>query len=489
MSWHTYPNINIGGKREYEGFLPKVPGAEDNYGMLYHKPETDAERNMHELWLARRQQEAFNWKSQQHMALVMDRLALHKARLETDSLRRQESNSFLRTRATGGMDPRPYSADQINNTRYSGLQQRPSSKAMQRSKSMRGLSGPDSPDSSPERKPTEFAAKVIPVTLNSRGIDVPSQVQHPVRTAVEKTPQKKQKDMKHLPMRYKLEAPEAFTHEYANNQYYMQLSDSDDDDKPAREIKGTFKRQATAGKKGGGKDAGKGGAVAVKFKRDKPLARERPVSAARMRDVSTNDAELKVHYRHTNYRRMPMTQEQTAWLEEREGEREKKSLEKAAALVAALESAKSKDSGKKEKDAPKKDDKKDAKKKTAAEPVVEKKVCKYKSATQFMASRYPTFDRDDDGDAQGPMRMMQLVECARVMGAMSDFGMEGAVSEAAVRKALVIPQDMPEAISLENLRDNESEGLMQNPIPKEYWRQVSFKTAAKKGGGGKKGKK
>jgi hypothetical protein len=31
------------------------------------------------------------------------------------------------------------------------------------------------------------------------------------------------------------------------------------------------------------------------------------------------------------------------------------------------------------------------------------------------------------------------------------------------------------------------EGLLMNPIPKEYWRQTNFKTAAKKGG--KKGKK
>jgi hypothetical protein len=104
-----------------------------------------------------------------------------------------------------------------------------------------------------------------------------------------------------------------------------------------------------------------------------------------------------------------------------------------------------------------------------------------------MAARYPVFDPDDDGDTQGPMRMMQLVECARVLGALSDFGMEGAANEATVRKALVIPQDMPEAISLENMRESGKEGLMVNPVPKEYWRQTNFKAAGKKGGG-KKGK-
>ena len=56
--------------------------------MVYNKPETEAERTMHELWMARRRQEAFEFKTQQHLALVMDRLALHKSRLESDALRR-----------------------------------------------------------------------------------------------------------------------------------------------------------------------------------------------------------------------------------------------------------------------------------------------------------------------------------------------------------------------------------------------------------------
>ena len=106
-----------------------------------------------------------------------------------------------------------------------------------------------------------------------------------------------------------------------------------------------------------------------------------------------------------------------------------------------------------------------------------------------MAVNFPNFEADDDGQAQGPMRIHQLIECARVMGAMADFGMEGAVTEAVVRKALVIPQDKPEAISLENLRENECEGLMRNPIPFEFWRKVNIKAPKKGGGGGKKKKK
>ena len=40
-----------------QGMFPKIPGAEDNYGMVYNVPETAAEKAMHELWMARRRQE------------------------------------------------------------------------------------------------------------------------------------------------------------------------------------------------------------------------------------------------------------------------------------------------------------------------------------------------------------------------------------------------------------------------------------------------
>eukprot|EP00605_Chrysophyceae_sp_TOSAG23-4_P001564 GSChrysophyteH1.ASY1.ANO1.1715.1 assembled CDS len=480
---HSYPNINM-GHSEYTGFLPKVPGAEDNYGMMYHQPETEAEKQMHELWLARRQQEAFNWKSQQHMALVMDRLALHKARLASDSLRRQESNALLRGRSAGGVDSRPFSAEQMNNSRYSGQNLRPSSnEGMRKAQSLRSFAtGPNSPDSSPEGKARAFATKSISVTLNNQGQEVPADVPKPGRSGSQKALKKAKKLPEHLPMRYKLEAPEAFKSKYDTGQFYMQLSDSDDDDKPVKELKGV-----TAKVKGGGKkkDAKANAAPAAKFRREKPLIRERPVSATRFRDVATNDTELKVHYRHTNYRRMPLTMQQEAWLEEREGEREKKSNELAATLVEAVEAK----SGKGKKDAKGgKDAGKDAGKggkkggKAVEEPV--KPPSKYTSAAHFMSVAFPNFEPDDDTDTQGPMRMMQLVECARIMGAMDDFGMKGAVTEEALRKALLIPQDKPEAISLENMRKTETEGLMENPAPKEYWRQVNF--ASK---GGKKGKK
>ena len=53
---HGLPDI-LPQRIDYQNFLPKIPGADDNYGMLYNKPESEAEKTMHELWMARRRQE------------------------------------------------------------------------------------------------------------------------------------------------------------------------------------------------------------------------------------------------------------------------------------------------------------------------------------------------------------------------------------------------------------------------------------------------
>ena len=53
-----FPDV-MQGRPDYKAMLPKIPGADENYGMLHNHPETESERNMHELWLARRRQEVF----------------------------------------------------------------------------------------------------------------------------------------------------------------------------------------------------------------------------------------------------------------------------------------------------------------------------------------------------------------------------------------------------------------------------------------------
>jgi hypothetical protein len=97
---------------------------DDTYGLSHHKPESESERKMHELWLARRKQEAFEWKSQQQVDLVMNRLALQKSRLESNALRRQETNTFMGIRSTKkGKLIQTIDEDNKKNVRYAPVHQ------------------------------------------------------------------------------------------------------------------------------------------------------------------------------------------------------------------------------------------------------------------------------------------------------------------------------------------------------------------------------
>jgi hypothetical protein len=58
---HGFPEV-FKNKIDHYDYLPKLSRspskeAEENYGLMYHKPETDAEIKMHDLWVARRRQE------------------------------------------------------------------------------------------------------------------------------------------------------------------------------------------------------------------------------------------------------------------------------------------------------------------------------------------------------------------------------------------------------------------------------------------------
>lgn len=223
-----------------------------------------------------------------------------------------------------------------------------------------------------------------------------------------------------------------------------------------------------------------GSGVAAILSRRDPI-RDRPMSAQKFREISANDSEMKVLYRYSNFRRMPLTEEQEHWLNNRENQRiadMKNDLKKVAADIAAAKA-------KKDKKGKKKDEKKSTKKKPPEKPVPPPKIIKkYSSANDFMDTHFPNFDIDSNEDAIGPMRAEQLAECEVVYHYLSEFN----VSEKTVRNALLIPQDRPEAICLENTK-NPIEGLMTNPLPKEYWRKMVIVGKKKKKGGGKKKKK
>ena len=180
---------------------------------------------------------------------------------------------------------------------------------------------------------------------------------------------------------------------------------------------------------------------------------------------------------------MPLTAEQEQWLDERETERVKKSEEAAAKLLEAAAKKADKKGGKGGKDDKKDGKAKGGKKGVAAKPEEVKVKSKYQNAAHAMAVLFPNFEDEENPSTLGPMRTMQLVEIGHIMDAFQDADVP--IKESVLRKALMIPQDKPEAICLEGLRE-EKEGLMLNPLPREMWRKMA---AGKKGKKGKKKKK
>lgn len=195
------------------------------------------------------------------------------------------------------------------------------------------------------------------------------------------------------------------------------------------------------------------------------LAADKPHSAHQMRNMARTDGEYQVHYKFSTLRRMPYTPEMRAWVDKREEQRVKNEKEYEKRLIEA-EAENSKGKGGKGG----KGDKKNVaaakpNKKTADKPPPAPKP-KYSSAADFMEQHFPRFD--SDMYSQGPYRRHQLLEVARVYDALSEYYPD--ISEETIKKALVVPQDRPESICLENLKDS-LEGLMENPLPVEFWRK------------------
>lgn len=108
---------------------------------------------------------------------------------------------------------------------------------------------------------------------------------------------------------------------------------------------------------------------------------------------------------------------------------------------------------------------------------------KYKNAADFMMKNFPNFGHDDyddenKGGSAGPMRVAQNNEIDQIMDAFAKLNLQ--IRENALRKAILTPQDNPEAICLEQLRESSLEGLMLNPIKKNLWRSAKKVKSKKK---------
>jgi len=550
---HTYPEVYRERKNHHD-YLPKLPrlpggdgAAEEHYGLMYHKPETEAEIRMNDLWVSKRREEAFQWKAKQQMALMMDRMSLHKSRMESDLLSRyvprrraptfvcqvrrhltppsplptphvrQETQEYLRDaqtrprsaaelRSVGSRSPSPdartvRSASATYNRfapvvdpsarRWRVLSGRISARQRRAGKygdADANGNGDAEADIDAVADPAALAVALSSgeedAALNvyedddeddAAEVDLENAIKQyddgntlkgvtTVEVGDTTLVQSSRKDVKRpsksgpAPFRFSRALPLSYKQEF-----YMELSSEDDDDDENNnegDGEGGAPRRrrpktAPVGGNGGGGAAGDVGAqnaapgggapkpkpksaggnnkkgdknAAVKptifFKRDRPENYERPVSSTLMREMAEADPELKVLYRYTTFRRMPLTARQEQWLQAREEERAKESYEVAKKLVEdhAAKEAKKKEKGAKDGKGGKKDDKKDkggkggkkddkkAKEEAAKAALLAKPPPpKYKSATQFMQIHFPNFDADEEEDrveSCGPMKVL-----------------------------------------------------------------------------------
>ena len=316
----------------------------------------------------------------------------------------------------------------------------------------------------------------------------------------EKSKKTKESDKKIVyPMRFgdsRLSQPSMSRLKMRQPDYMMDFNDDEDDNSfKLPSIAGAMKIDGTTLKVDGDgsesappppkpKKKAKGASVAKGPVREFVAVRDKVGTQKKMREVTNNDLELRVFDKHSSVRRMPLTEEAEKWLNDKEKERCKQFEEKVKKLKDEFNAKadKGKKDGKDKGD--KKDTKKDSKKKVEEEPP--KIISKYKSASQFMSIHFPVFESLSRSETMGPMRAQQLNECAQIIEVFEQHGIQ--INKESVYKGILIPQDKPESICLEDLRQG-LEGLMVNPLPKEYWRK-EMAPSKKKGKGGKgKGKK
>lgn len=514
------PNAATPNQRQHTEAIPGSPADGDDNGDDDMDGETEAERRMNALFIAKRRQQAFEWKAKQQYALVMDRRALHLSRLESDALRRTESSSIMgqvRDAFDDQMNSqknkfapdvkRPFSAKrrmggQVLNTWPESDINSPNTRVddspggLHKQGSLTSLDANSAKDGQDDEPVLDMAVK-----MSSNGYEVEtSTVPKAARNAVNRRSNGSlDSHSQTMPMRFRNELPEDYRRNMQRLRRYLQdESDSDnDDDEENNMSKKNDTATATASLSVADRKSSRvstspplvvNGSIATPVgtrrvvQRPRTVVNERPHSAVRMRELAAHDSEMQVHYRHSNFRRMAVTTEIENWVDHRETQRKKKAQEKINELKdARAAKGKSGSSGK------------GGKSRSASkgrgilkEDSNEKQVVKYRSASQFMSIHFPVFDTDTSAGAHGPMRTVQLMECERIHTLLKESEIDIPLNT--LHRGLLIPQDRPELVCAENLR-TAKEGPMVNPLPPEFWRKSTLEKRPKSKKSGKRSKK
>lgn len=519
---HTYPGIltNLQQNITFGTTLsPKKGIGNTQYGMIYNVPESDAEKGMHELFIAKRMQEAFEWKAQQQLALVLDRRDAHLSRLESDALRRTETSSTFGKASTLTVLPaviaspnRKYAPDM---SRPFSAKRRSAAIALKHWEEEEGLhTGDGERDASDilerfDGENVHGGQRNISLMVTSGKQNFAETIPKAGRTAVLKTGRESIASQSAsssgvAPMRFRNDLPEAIRANLERQKNYGQqlrptsegASEFGSDDLTARTAHTSLSSRGPEAVVLTVPAAPATRRVIVKKSNASKELRKASAASTGLRDMAVHDSEAQVFCEQLDARRMPATIEMERWLEDRERQRAIRVEAYHAALLERSKTAvKSKigSKGAKEKGGDKKKDGKSSDKiskklsSTSPETTTKKSSARhYKSADHFMTVHFPSFDSKDNPDSLGPVRTAQIEECRELFEVLNEAEIK--VSEKILRKALVIPQDRPEVICLENLREA-SEGLMINPLPKECWRSCKIEgTDTKKKKKGKKTK-
>lgn len=417
------------------------------------EPVSEAEKIMHDLWLARRQQEAFEWKARQNVDLMMDRRALSKSRLESEELRKQETSAYLAA-------PDDAADDSDSHSKYAPKMRRP-------------LSGRRNYQEAIDTVSKEAVGKESS-EANLKVIKDNTITEEKLSTLSRKVVPKKKKQS-FVPMIFKIDLPDGYSRKNSRAE-----ATSADDSKLVltgkKELitpKSTTDRQrpftsedafpstAPTNRRSSNKEKDTRASI-IHVDPMKPID---VVISKRMNEIAFMDKEMQIHKIFSRVRKMPLTAEHKQWLKAEEDRA--KPPKKKVELNASLSQKNIPTSRKSLKE-------QDKESTTASET---KPVCKYKSAEEFMDHHFPKFDGDDHVDAQGPLRTNQIMECNAVYDCLSAVCPNQSIK--AIENALITPQDRPLAICLKNMRNN-LDCVMENPLPKELWRKPRPESGAKK---------
>jgi hypothetical protein len=354
-----------------------------------YEPETEAEKVMHELWIARRRQEAFEWKAKQNLNLIMDRRDLHRSRLESEALRREETSSYL-AGPQNSEDMHTFENSVHSETsRFVPKMRRPLSGKRHFANIINDIELDEDIQSTRHTIETsgaldstslqEVNKNILVTTVNivKEGARDQAKVNNIARKVVQKNAKKS-----YVPMRFRDKAPDSFTAgTTSRNRKESFNADVDKESTLIRDNHTTTKPEVHQH------------ASVVHPEKNPPakafekVTKRNSISNKILQNLGANDSELQVHYGYSLARKGPLSEKHREWLNMQQEGRVQRDL----AYNRKLQRASDNKNGKMEDE--------DGEYMSSPQP-------KYASAKDFMDKHFPVFDKLHHEDAHGELRFV-----------------------------------------------------------------------------------